>query len=63
MPSVPTLYLHGTSDGCIGPEVVALAAAAAPDNVRIEHLDGVGHFLHREASATVNRCVVEFVTT
>jgi pimeloyl-ACP methyl ester carboxylesterase len=63
MPSVPTLYLHGASDGCIGPEVVALAAAAAPDNVRIEHFDGVGHFLHREASATVNRRVVEFVTT
>ncbi len=63
MPVVPTLYLHGTSDGCIGPEVVALAAAAAPENVRLEHIDGVGHFLHREDPATVNRRIVEFVST
>jgi pimeloyl-ACP methyl ester carboxylesterase len=63
MPTVPTLYLHGTTDGCIGPEVAALAATAAPPNVRIEHVDGVGHFLHREAPDMVNRRVVEFLTS
>jgi pimeloyl-ACP methyl ester carboxylesterase len=63
MPSVPTLYLHGTTDGCIGPEVAAIAAAAAPPHARVEHVDGVGHFLHREAPDTVNRRVIEFLTT
>jgi len=62
MPVVPTLYLHGTTDGCIGPEVVSAVAASAPDNLRIEQIDGTGHFLHREQPAAVNRYVVEHLT-
>jgi pimeloyl-ACP methyl ester carboxylesterase len=62
MPVLPTLYLHGTTDGCIGPEVVSLAAAAAPRDVRIELIDGAGHFLHREQPATVNRHILDHLT-
>lgn len=63
MPVVPTLYLHGATDGCVGPEVAALAAAEAPDHVRIETVEGVGHFLHREQPAAVNRLIVDHLTS
>ncbi|MET0460327.1 MAG: alpha/beta hydrolase [Ilumatobacteraceae bacterium] len=62
VPVLPTLYLHGADDGCIGPEVSALAAAAAPPNVRFEVVAGAGHFLHREQPAAVNRLVLAHVT-
>ncbi|MET0578024.1 MAG: alpha/beta hydrolase [Ilumatobacteraceae bacterium] len=62
VPVLPTLYLHGADDGCIGPEVSALAAAAAPPNVRFEVVEGAGHFLHREQPAAVNRLVLAHVT-
>lgn len=63
MPEQPNLYLHGTTDGCVGPEVVALAAAAASSDVRMEQIAGAGHFLHREQPAIVNRHVLSHLTT
>ena len=49
-------------DGCVGVEVAEMAAAEAPDHVRVEIVDGVGHFLHRERPADVNRRIVEHAT-
>jgi pimeloyl-ACP methyl ester carboxylesterase len=59
MPAVPTSYLHGVTDGCVGPEVASLAERAAPDNVRIERVGGAGHLLHREQPADVNRQIID----
>ena len=61
-PPQPLLYLHGTSDGCIGPEVAESARAMVGDNVTIELVAGVGHFLQVEDPAAVNSHVVEFLT-
>ena len=63
MPPQPSLYLHGANDGCIGVEVATAAAAAAPDNVRVEVIDGTGHFLHREQPAAINQRIIEHLTT
>lgn len=63
MPVVPTLYLHGTTDGCIGSDVVSAAAASAPGNVSVEQIVGAGHFLHREQPAAINRRVLDHLTT
>lgn len=61
---VPTLYLHGADDGCLGADLVTGAEAALPaEGSRAEVLDGVGHFLHVEDPDTVNQLVVEFLTT
>lgn len=61
---VPTLYLHGRDDGCLGSELVAGAEAHLPGRgSRAEVLDGVGHFLHLEAPDLVNPLVVDFLTT
>ncbi len=61
---VPTLYLHGADDGCMGAELVAGAADALPaPGSRTEVLDGVGHFLHLEDPARVNGLIVDFLTS
>jgi len=61
-PTQPTLYLHGADDGCIGAEVADSARTMVGDHVRIEVLDGVGHFLHLEDPALVNQQILEFLS-
>jgi pimeloyl-ACP methyl ester carboxylesterase len=60
---VPTLYLHGADDGCIGAEIVDADAMKPlfPAGLEVEILPGVGHFLHLEDPG-VNRRIVEFLT-
>jgi pimeloyl-ACP methyl ester carboxylesterase len=62
LPSQPTLYLHGTSDGAFEVEGVTGAESELPDGSRVELVDGVGHFLHLEASDRVNRLVLDWLT-
>src|SRR5690606_21059888 len=59
---VPTLYLHGADDGCMGAELVGGAAAALPTpGSRAEIVPGTGHFLQLEDPTTVNRLIVDFL--
>ncbi len=60
--SQPTLYLHGSSDGCMGIEVAegARAFLTSPGS-RMEVVEGAGHFLQLERPDEVNRLVVEFL--
>lgn len=62
VPSQPTLYLHGANDGCIGAEVADSARSMVGENVRIETLAGLGHFLHLEDSDLVNQQILEFLS-
>ena len=61
-PPVPTLYLHGRTDGCMG---VSLAERAAEilttQGSRVELVDDAGHFLHLERPATVNPLILDFL--
>jgi pimeloyl-ACP methyl ester carboxylesterase len=61
---VPTLYLHGEDDGCIGAD---MAPADEMQNLFTGGLDveifpGLGHFLHLEDPPRVNQRIVEFLT-
>lgn len=59
----PTLYLHGTTDGCMGVDLARRAEASLTGpGSRLEIVEGAGHFLHLERPDVVNPLVVEFLT-
>jgi pimeloyl-ACP methyl ester carboxylesterase len=59
----PTLYLHGTDDGCMGAELVVertVLGHLGPGS-RVELVPRSGHFLHLEQPEAVARLVTGFV--
>jgi pimeloyl-ACP methyl ester carboxylesterase len=50
---VPTLYLHGAADGCIGPSFARDQDPFFTNGLETRILDRVGHFLHVEAPERV----------
>ena len=58
---VPTLHLHGGTDGCIGADMTAGMADAFSGTFELELLPDAGHFLHREEPAAVNERVLAFL--
>lgn len=63
-PPLPTLYLHGRDDGCMGADLAEVAAASlsSDDGSRVEVVDDSGHFLHLERPDEVNRLILDFIT-
>jgi len=61
---VPTLYLHGADDGCMGVESVNPAELAPffPAGLEVEIVPASGHFLHLDQPEAVNRKVLDFLT-
>lgn len=57
---VPTLYIHGAKDGCIGVEIAEGAEKAFTGKVERKILDG-GHFVHQERPEEVNALIEEFL--
>ena len=58
---VPTLYLQGAQDGCIGADLGDGMGRLFPAGLRQDLLPGCGHFLHQENPEEVNRLVLEFL--
>jgi pimeloyl-ACP methyl ester carboxylesterase len=58
---VPGLVFHGARDGCIGAELVPPMRAHFPRGLRVEIVDGAGHFVHQERPDVVNRLLLEFL--
>ncbi len=60
---VPTLYLHGADDGCMGAGMVSEAELTPwyPAGVEIVVVPDAGHFLHLEQPDAVNSRIVEFL--
>lgn len=61
--TVPTLYLHGRNDGCMGAELVddSIMTSLTHEQSRYEIIDNSGHFLHLEQPTEVNRLILEFL--
>ncbi len=59
---VPSLYVHGRDDGCIGVELADGVERAYAGPVAVQRLAG-GHFVHQEAVEQFNAILVEFLRT
>jgi pimeloyl-ACP methyl ester carboxylesterase len=58
---VPTLYVHGKEDGCVGVEVSEGMEPLFSGRFRRAVIEGAGHFVHWEKPAEFNRAVLEFL--
>jgi pimeloyl-ACP methyl ester carboxylesterase len=60
--TLPTLYLHGRTDGCMGPELAEMAGGfLVHEDSRAELVDDAGHFLHLERPGHVNQLILNFL--
>jgi len=60
-PPQPTLYLHGTDDGCFGVDGVRGSADQLSLDSEIDIVDGAGHFLHLERPAETNAKILDWL--
>ena len=58
----PTLYLHGSSDGCIGVELAVRAERLLGPGSRMTVVEDAGHFLHLEKPHEVNQHILTWLT-
>ena len=58
----PTLYLHGSRDGCIGLALVEDAERHLAAGSRMEVVEDTGHFLHVEKPALVNDRILAWLS-
>jgi len=58
--SVPVLYLHGETDGCVSPDM-ARDQIRFVDSLETRTLPRVGHFMHAEDPDRVGKLIVEFL--
>jgi pimeloyl-ACP methyl ester carboxylesterase len=58
--SIPSLYLHGRNDGCIGVELAEEARIACPW-LTVEIIEDVGHFMQLENPSRINEHIIEWL--
>lgn len=61
---IPTLYLHGADDGCMGIELVVEHELTPyfPAGLTLDVVPAAGHFMHLDQPEHVRRHVLEFLT-
>jgi pimeloyl-ACP methyl ester carboxylesterase len=61
-PPVPTLYLHGNTDGALGVDILTDVETHLPAEGSVfEIVDGVGHFLHLEQPELISRKIRDWL--
>jgi pimeloyl-ACP methyl ester carboxylesterase len=61
IPPLPTLYLHGADDGCLGAEVADVTPPHLPaEGSEVGVVPRAGHFLHLERPDVVNPRILDF---
>jgi pimeloyl-ACP methyl ester carboxylesterase len=59
---LPTLYLHGAVDGCIGVDLARSAERLLAPSSRMAVIEGAGHFPHLEKPGEVNEHILAWVS-
>jgi pimeloyl-ACP methyl ester carboxylesterase len=59
--TVPALFVSGAEDGCFAPDAALESPSMCDAEVRVEVLDGCGHFLQLERPDDVAGLVVDFL--
>ena len=59
---LPTLYLHGAADGCIGVELARGAERLLAPSSRMTVIEDAGHFLQVEKPAEVNEHILTWIS-
>lgn len=62
-PGPPTLYLHGSADGCIAVDLVRGAQRHLSAGSKLTVIPDAGHFLQVERPAEVNRHILDWVSS
>jgi len=60
-PRLPTLYLHGTDDGCATPQYAHWVERVLPDGSASAIVEHAGHFLQLDQPDVVARHIVDFI--
>lgn len=60
-PPQPTLYLHGSDDGCMGIDIIGPVTDYLAPGSEMTVVEGAGHFLHLERPDQVNDRIIEFL--
>jgi pimeloyl-ACP methyl ester carboxylesterase len=60
-PTMPTLYLHGTDDGCATADYAHWVEKVLPDGSELAIVERAGHFLQLEQPEVVARHIVDFL--
>jgi pimeloyl-ACP methyl ester carboxylesterase len=60
---VPTMTITGALDGCMPSELydVAISPDRFASEVRVERLEGAGHFPHQERPDRINRLLIDWL--
>ena len=58
---MPSLYLHGENDGCIG-YYLSEGMENFFEDIAIKILPDCGHFLHLEKKELTNNLILEFIS-
>ncbi len=62
VPPQPLLYLHGSNDGCMRPDIAQTAGSVmSVEGSRAVMVDDAGHFLHLERPGVVNDEIISFL--
>lgn len=62
LPKLPTLYLHGRTDGCISADLTRWVESALPDGSAMAVVENAGHFLQLEQPDEVADRMLQFLT-
>ncbi len=60
---VPTLYLHGENDGCIGADLNVGMQSLFPAGLTYRSVENAGHFLHLEKPDHFNQHIDQFLNS